>query len=62
MVYERVVVSDPIPMVDESRTAVVFAQVSEKIDEKIPEDAPGWIAGRYDDLIGKCSGAAASGA
>jgi membrane protein required for colicin V production len=55
VIYERVIVSDPIPMVDNSRTAIIFAQVSEAIDEQIPEDAPGWIAARYDELIGKCS-------
>ena len=58
IVYERVIVSDPIPMVDDSRTAVLFAQLSEKIDEQIPSDAPGWIAEQYDALIGKCSTAA----
>ncbi|MEM8801748.1 MAG: CvpA family protein [Pseudomonadota bacterium] len=57
LIYERVIVSDPIPLVDESRTAVVFAQVSEVIDEQVPENAPGWIAARYDELIGQCSGA-----
>lgn len=62
LIYERVVVSDPIPMVDESRTAVVFSQISEEIDEQIPEDAPGWIAAQYDELIGKCSGAPESDA
>lgn len=55
IVYERVIVSDPIPMVDDSRTSVVFSQVSEAIDERIPQDAPGWVAGKYDELIGKCS-------
>ena len=55
IIYERVIVSDPIPMVDDSRTAIVFAQVSEAIDEQIPSDAPGWIAQQYDDLIGQCS-------
>lgn len=55
VIYERVIVSDPIPMVDESRSAVVFAQVSEAIDQQIPEDAPGWIAARYEELIGKCT-------
>lgn len=57
LVYERVIVSDPIPMVDDSRTAAVFAQLSEVIDEQMPTDAPGWIAAQYDELIGKCSGA-----
>jgi membrane protein required for colicin V production len=48
-----VIVSDPIPMVDESRTAVVFAQLSERLDEQMPSDLPGWIAARYDELISK---------
>ena len=55
IIYERVIVSDPIPMVDDSRTSVIFSQVSDRIDEQIPADAPGWIAQRYDDLIGQCS-------
>ncbi|MEO9826775.1 MAG: CvpA family protein [Paracoccaceae bacterium] len=55
IIYERVIVSDPIPMVDDSRTSVVFSQLSDKIDDQIPADAPGWIAQRYDDLIGQCS-------
>lgn len=55
IIYERVIVSDPIPMVDDSRTSVIFSQLSDTIDEQIPTDAPGWIAQRYDDLIGKCS-------
>ncbi len=58
VVYERVIVSEPIPMVDDSRTAVVFAQVSEALDEQIPSDAPGWIAQQYDNLIGQCSSGA----
>lgn len=54
IIYERVIVSDPIPVVDDSRTAVVFAQISDAIDERLPEDAPGWIAERYDTLISAC--------
>ncbi len=61
IVYERVIVSDPIPMVDDSRTAVVFSQVSEMLDERIPNDAPGWIAAQYDALIGKCAPAPTEG-
>jgi membrane protein required for colicin V production len=53
LIYERVIVSDPIPMVDDSRTAVVYAQLSESLDEQVPSDLPGWIAARYDELIGK---------
>ena len=54
-IYDRIIVSEPIPMVDDSRTAVVFAQVSDAIDEQIPADAPGWIASQYDNLINQCS-------
>jgi len=53
LIYERVIVSDPIPMVDDSRTAIVFAKVSETLDEQVPSDLPGWIAARYDELISK---------
>ena len=53
LVYERVIVSDPIPMVDDSRTAIVFSQLSETLDEQLPQDVPGWIASRYDELISK---------
>ena len=55
IVYEQVIVSDPIDWVDNSRTAVIYAQVSDQISETIPQDAPGWIAARYEELIGKCS-------
>jgi len=53
-IYDRVIVSDPIPMIDDSRTAKVFADMSERIDEQIPEDAPAWIFDRYEQLIGAC--------
>ena len=60
VIYERVIVSDPIPMIDDSRTARVFADLSERIDERIPEDAPGWIFDRYEDLIGACDSGSAT--
>lgn len=56
-VYERVIVSDPIAMVDDSRSAVLFAQVSDTLDEQMPADAPGWVVQRYEALIGQCSAA-----
>lgn len=53
LIYERVIVSDPIPMVDNSRTAVIFAELSAALDEQVPSDVPTWIAERYDELISK---------
>ncbi|MEP2784272.1 MAG: CvpA family protein [Pseudoruegeria sp.] len=55
VVYDRVVVDQAVPMVDDSRSARVFAQVQDNINENIPEDAPGWIVGRYEELVSNCS-------
>ena len=54
VVYDRVVVNEAIPMVDDSRTAKIFARTQTSIDEQIPEDAPGWIVERYEQLVGDC--------
>lgn len=54
IVYDSVFVNDPVEMVDQSRTVAVFAEMRGTIEEQIPEDVPGWIAGRYDELIGAC--------
>ncbi|MEL7105563.1 MAG: CvpA family protein [Pseudomonadota bacterium] len=63
VVYDRVILGDPIPMVDESRTAKLFAEVQDNINDAIPEEAPGWIVGRYEELIANCeAGEAASDA
>ena len=54
VIYDRVVVSEAIPMVDESRTAKIFARSSEKIDEILPDNAPEWIVERYEALVSSC--------
>lgn len=56
IVYDRAVAANTIPMVDESRSAKVFANFQTKIDENIPQDAPGWIVQRYNDLTLVCTG------
>lgn len=55
VIYDRVIVSETIPMVDNSRTAKIFARASGKIDEQIPDDAPGWIVGRFENLVSSCT-------
>ncbi len=54
VVYDRVVVGEGVEMVDNSRTAKIFARTRDSIDEQIPEDAPGWIVERYEQLVGDC--------
>lgn len=60
IVYDRAVVSETLPMVEESRSAKVFAAFQANIDAQIPSDAPGWIVERYNDLTQVCIDAEAA--
>ncbi|MCU0900473.1 MAG: CvpA family protein [Cypionkella sp.] len=59
IVYDRAVAANTIPMVDDSRSAKVFASFQANIDANIPADAPGWIVSRYNDLTAACAAPAA---
>ena len=56
LVYDRALSSQAIPMVDESRSAKVFASFQTAIDAAVPENAPNWIVARYQDLTAACAG------
>lgn len=55
VIYDRVVISDPIPMIEDSRTAKLFESLTTSVNDQIPEEAPGWITARYNDLIAHCT-------
>lgn len=55
VVYDRVMLGSDVAMVEQSRTAAVFAGIRADVDNQIPEDAPGWILTRYEQLVGACS-------
>ncbi|GHC10264.1 MULTISPECIES: CvpA family protein [Gemmobacter] len=55
IVYDRAVASNSIPMVDNSRSAKVFASFQGNIDDQIPSDAPGWIVSKYEGLVSICA-------
>lgn len=59
IVYDRAVAANTVPMVDNSRSAKVFASFQTNIDQNIPADAPGWIVERYEALTGICTPPAA---
>lgn len=59
LVYDRAVASNTVPMVDESRSAKIFAAFQDRIDAAMPSDAPGWIVSRYNDLTAACAAPAA---
>lgn len=56
IVYDRAVAADTVPMIDNSRSAKVFAAFQGNLDEQIPSDAPGWIVAQYEKLVNSCSG------
>lgn len=55
IVYDRALANQSVPMIDNSRTAKVFANFQASIDAAIPTDAPGWIVARYNDLTAICT-------
>lgn len=55
LVYDRALSSTPVPMIDDSRSAKVFASFQATIDAAVPEDAPNWIVERYNDLTVACA-------
>lgn len=58
IVYDRALASEAIPMVDDSRSAKIFASMQDQLNAQIPTDAPGWIVERYNDLTEVCTGTA----
>lgn len=53
-VYETVVTGQNIAMVDDSRSAQVFARITGRVEDGDPQEALGWITSRYEDLVGTC--------
>ena len=56
IVYDRVAVTETMDVVENSRTANIFARSESTIDESLPQDAPGWIVRRYEGLVNVCEG------
>ena len=53
--YDRIAVGEEVTMVDASRTAVAMGGIAARVEAALPEDAPDWITGRYDGLVGACA-------
>jgi len=54
-VYETALTSQSIQMVDDSRSARVFSQLTQRVEAGNPERALSWITQQYEALIGQCS-------
>lgn len=55
IVYDRVMATQPVEMVDNSRSAQVFERMRGQMDQQIPQDAPGWVVSRYEQLVRSCA-------
>jgi membrane protein required for colicin V production len=53
-VYQTVLSSQQIEMVENSRSAAVFKQFTGQIEDRDPEAALGWITTQYEQLVGDC--------
>ena len=53
-VYDTIFASQEFAVIDESRSAEVFAQLTTRIEEQNPEQALGWITEQYQQLVGSC--------
>lgn len=53
-VYETVITSQNIQMIDDSRSARVFGRMTGQIEQQNPDQALGWITRQYEQLVGVC--------
>ena len=53
-VYETVITSQNIQVIDDSRSARVFSRLTDKVEDGNPEQALGWITRQYEQLVGAC--------
>lgn len=55
LVYDRAVAANTVPMVDDSRSAKIFASFQGDINAAVPTDAPNWVVARYNELTATCA-------
>ena len=54
-VYDKASLTNSVQMIDDSRSAKVYASFQDKITASVPENVPSWIIGRYNDLTKVCA-------
>jgi membrane protein required for colicin V production len=59
-VYDKASLTNSVKMIDDSRSAKVYASFQDKITASVPENVPNWIIGRYNDLTKICAPAGAT--
>ena len=54
LVFDRAVPPGSVEMVENSRSAAVFSQLSGNLNDAVPTDAPNWLVARYEQLTAGC--------
>jgi len=54
-VYETILSTQNIVMIEDSRSAKVFARVTGQVENRDPEAALGWVTTQYEQLVGNCA-------
>lgn len=54
IIYDRVMIGEPVPLVDDSQSARIFADMSDRIADQIPDEAPQWFVARYEEVMSEC--------
>ena len=53
--YSTIFSTQATPVVDNSRSAQVFGQLTGRIEQENPQQALGWVTSQYEQLIGTCT-------
>jgi len=56
-VYGMVVTTQDYPMIDNSTSAEIFANLTDRIAETDPDQALGWLTSQYEELVSTCGAA-----
>ncbi len=56
VIYEKTIAGEPQPMIDDSQTSRLFAQVLTNVNQQIPTETPDWASTLYSDFMGHCEG------
>lgn len=54
LVFDRAVPPGSVELVENSRSSAVFGQLSGNLNDAVPEDAPNWLVGKYEELVSTC--------
>ena len=54
VVYDLVGLDDALPAVEDSITTGIFDEVRHLLSSRVTDQAPGWIYGHYEQLLGAC--------